>query len=92
MVDFAILQRYNTNLAFEKRKKKIILSWLYIHISRIDYDSTWSHDCEICKKKKKNGCEGDKKRKGPLPDLVLGMGYSHIWVIRPIYLPKFMKT
>ena len=53
MVDFAILQGYNTNLAFEKRKKKIILSLLFIHISRIDYDNTWSNDCEISKKKKR---------------------------------------
>ena len=61
MVDFAILQGYNTNLAFEKRKKKIILSWLFIHISRIDYDSTWSHDCEICKKKKKTAARETRR-------------------------------
>ena len=74
MVDFAILQRYNTNLAFEKRKKKIILSWLYIHISRIDYDSTWSHDCEICKKKKKKRLRGRQEEEGTASGLSVGDG------------------
>ena len=58
-----------------------MLSWLFIHISRIDYDSTWSMTVKYVKRKK-NGYEGDKKEEGTSSGLSVGdwvlpyMGYT----------------
>ena len=78
-------------MAFEKRKKKLYYR-SFSSILVVLTTTALGRMTVKYVKKKKNGCEGDKKKKGPLPDLVLGVGYSHIWAARPIYLPKFMKT